>query len=375
MPTQPRIAIVCDFLTVMGGAENVVLAMHEAFPQAPIYTALYDKPTMPAFRNLNVRTTWLQRLPAPLRKTYKLFPTLAVHAFKKLDLSQFDIILTSSYLAANQVRKTHPNQVLISYCHTPARYYWSHYSEYKKAPGIHPLLDPLVRLAMPLLVPLYRKRDYQAAQHVDVFIANSTTVQARIRQYYHKPSIIVHPPVDVARFSPARERGAHYVTSGRQLAYKHHDIAVRACSQLGVPLIVFGNGPMHEKLVAMAGPTIEFRTDRHSNASDTELEACLNTARGFIFPAEEDFGIVSVEALAAGAPVIGFSKGGTTDIVTNSETGVLFDEQTVQATIDAITKAASLQFFPSKLNRTARRFDKSLFITKIRKIVYDNAKD
>jgi glycosyltransferase involved in cell wall biosynthesis len=139
-----------------------------------------------------------------------------------------------------------------------------------------------------------------------------------------------------------------------------------------MPLIVFGNGSEHQKLVDIAGPTIEFRTDRFGNASDAELEQTLNSARGFIFPAEEDFGIVSVEALAAGAPVIGYARGGTTDIVTDGETGVLFRQQTVDAVAKAIARAGTIQFFPSKLNRTAKRFDKTLFITKIRKVVHDN---
>lgn len=367
--THPKIAIVCDFLTVMGGAENVVLAMHKAFPDAPIYTAIYDEDSMPAFKHLDVRTTWLQKIPKSLRQSYKLFPTLAVSGFRRLDLSDYDIILTSSYLVSNQVRKTRPNQVLISYCHTPARYYWSHYNQYKKNPGISKLLDPLIRIAIPLLVPHYRKLDYEASQKVDVYIANSSETQKRIRKFYNKPSTVIHPPVDVSRFTPTRDRGNHYVTSGRQLAYKHHDIAVAACTRLGVPLIVFGVGPMHDQLVDMAGPTIEFRTERYGNASDSELEKALNTAKGFIFPAEEDFGIVSVEALAAGTPVIGYKQGGTSDIVTDGETGILFNNQSVDDVVAAITRAESIQFFPSKLNRTAKRFDKGMFITKIRKVV------
>ena len=372
MAKNPRIAIVCDFLTVMGGAENVVLAMHEAFPDAPIYTALYNPQKVPAFDGLDIRTTKLQRLPKRLRASYKLFPTLVVKAFRDLDLSEFDIILTSSYLAANQVRKTRKSQQIISYCHTPARYYWSHYKQYKRNPGFGKL-NPLVRLAIPLLVPRQRKLDLEAAKNVDLFIANSTETKERIATYYKRKSIVVHPPVDVSRFTPSRERGNHYVTVGRQIPYKHHDLVVKACTKLGIPLIVFGNGSEHDRLVKLAGPTIDFRTDRLDDASDEELEKKLNTARGFIFPAEEDFGIVSVEALAAGAPVIGYARGGTRDIVTNGETGVLFEHQTVDAIIAAIQRAETIQWLPSKLNRTARRFDKTLFITKLRKIVRDTA--
>lgn len=370
---QPKIAITCDFLTTMGGAENVVLALHEAFPDAPIYTAVYDEAKMPAFKGLDIRTSRLQNLPNWLRKSHKLLPTLAVKAMRRLDLSDYDIIVASTYLHGHQVTKTRDDQTLIAYCHTPPRYYWSHYKEYLRNPG-YGKLNWLVRLAMPLLVPHQRRLDLEAAKKVDTYIANSTETQARIKQYYGRSSTVVHPPVDTRRFSPDRKRGEHYVTSGRQLPYKRHDLAVAAATISRVPLIVFGKGPMHEQLVKMAGPTVEFRTDRFGDASDAELEKALNTAKGFIFAAEEDFGIVTVEALAAGAPVIGYNRGGTTDIVTNDQTGVLFEDQSIEEVVFAIRKAETIKFFPSKLARTAKRFDKGLFVTKIKKIVNDNNK-
>lgn len=367
----PRIAIVCDFLTTMGGAENVVLAMHEAFPDAPIYTAMYNPDKVPAFHKLDIRTSKLQKLPKKLRNYHKLFPTMAVKAMRELDLSEFDIILTSSYLHGHQVTKSRPEQIIINYCHTPPRYYWSHYDEYRRDPG-YGKLNPLVRALMPLMVPRQRKLDLEAVKNVDVFIANSTETQKRIAAYYGRKSTVIHPPVETTRFTPARERGEHYVTIGRQLPYKRYDLAVGAATKLGKKLIVFGNGPAHEKLVHIAGPTIEFRTDRFGDASDSEYEKALNNARGFIYPAEEDFGIVSVEALAAGTPVIGLARGGTTDIVTSPEVGVLFNHQTVDDVARAIEIAEQQTYFPSKLNRTAKRFDKSLFLTKLRKIVHDN---
>ena len=368
---QPKIAIVCDFLTTMGGAENVVLAMHDAFPNAPIYTAIYNKEKMPAFHSLDIRPSRLQKLPKKLRHYHKLFPTVAVKAMRALDLSEFDIILTSSYLHGHQVTKTRPDQVIINYCHTPPRYYWSHYDEYRKDPG-YGKLNPIVRSLMPLLVPRQRKLDLEAIKQVDVILANSNETKQRIEKYYHRSSTVVHPPVNVKRFTPQRERGDYYVTIGRQLPYKRYDLAVAAATKLNKKLIVFGNGPAHSALTKLAGPTIEFRTNRYGDASDAEYEKLLNAARGFIYPAEEDFGIVSVEALAAGAPVIGLARGGTTDIVTSPEVGVLFDHQTVDDVARAIQRAETVTFFPSKLNRTARRFDASLFLTKIRKIVADH---
>lgn len=372
MNRQPRIAIVCDFLATMGGAENVVLALHRIFPDAPIYTAIYNPEKVPAFDGLDIRTSSLQKLPNWLRKYNKLFPTMAVKAMRKLDLSEFDIIITSSYLHGHQVTKTRPNQVVINYCHTPPRYYWSHYEEYLKDPG-YGKLNPLVRFLMPLLVPRQRKLDLEAAKQVDVFIANSTETQRRIKQFYNRPATVVHPPVSTNRFTPSKERGDHYVTIGRQLPYKRYDLAVAAATKLGKKLLVFGSGPAHSTLEKLAGPTIEFRTNRFGDASDAEYEKAITTARGFIYAAEEDFGIVTVEALAAGTPVIGFGKAGTLDIVQDGESGVLFTEQTVDAVAEAINKREQLTFHPSDLQRKAKRFDEGLFATKIRKIVGDVA--
>lgn len=368
----PKIAIVSEFLTVMGGAENVVLALHEAFPSAAVFTAIYDEDrALPKFKKMDIRTTWLQKFPKKLRNMHKLFPILQVKAFRDLDLSEFDIIITSSYLNANQVQKTRPGQVLISYCHTPARYYWSHYEAYKKEPG-YGRLDPLIRLLIPILVPRQRKLDYEAAQKVDVFIANSSETQRRIKKYYGKPSVVIHPPVDIARFEPSRTRGDYYVTMGRQLPYKRYDLVIAACTKLNIPLKVFGNGPYHKQLVKIAGPSVSFYTDRFRDASDENLEEALNSSKGFIYATEEDFGIVQVEALAAGAPVITYGKAGALDIIQDMESGVLFYQQTPGAIIDAIKRAEQIDFLPAMLNRKARRFDKSLFLTKIKKVVGDN---
>jgi glycosyltransferase involved in cell wall biosynthesis len=367
----PKIAIVADWLTNMGGAENVILALHEAFPNAPIYTSTFTPETMPLFKNLDIRTTSLQNLPGPLRKLHKFFPMLRVKAFQDLDLSEFDIIISSSSAESKQVRKTRDDQVHICYCHTPIRYYWSHYEEYKKDPGFGSL-NWLVRLAMPIMVPSLKKADYDAAQNVDVFIANSIEVQKRIKTYYNKPSTVIYPPVDVDRFDPARERANYYVALGRQVPYKRIDLAVAAATKLNLPLKVYGNGSEHQRLMEMAGPTVTFYSDRFGNASDDEVTKALNSAKGYIFPAEEDFGIVQVEALAAGAPVIAYGKGGTLDIIQDGESGMLFHEQTVDAVANAIKKAEQITFLPGTLRRKAKRFDKGLFLTKIRKVVSDS---
>ena len=354
----------------MGGAERVVLAMHEAFPDAPIYTSVYEPAKLPLFDGLDVRTTKLQNWPKPLRRLHKFFPMFRVRAFRDLDLSEFDIILSSSSAEAKQVRKTRDDQVHICYCHTPIRYYWSHYAEYKRDPGFG-RLNWLVRLAMPFIVPPLKRADYQAAQDVDVFVANSTEVQKRIREYYGKSSVVIHPPVDAERFTklskPLAKRSG-YVALGRQVPYKRIDLAVAACTSLKLPLTVIGSGSEHDRLVAMAGPTVEFVTD----ATDEAVAAYLASARGFIFPTEEDFGIVQVEALAAGTPVIAYASGGSEDIVKDGEGGITFDAQDSISLQNALMRAEKSSFDPAKLQRIAKRFHRSLFVTKIRKIVTDH---
>lgn len=370
---KPRIAIVHDWLTNMGGAENTVLALAEAFPDAPIYTSTYEPSKMSKdFHKLDIRTTKLQKLPKKLRALHKFFPMLRVKAFRDLDLSEYDIIISSSSAESKQVRKTRPGQIHICYCHTPIRYYWSHYNEYKKDPGFGKL-NWLIRLAIPIMVPPMRKADLQSIDGVDVFVANSSETQKRIKQYYGRQATVVHPPVDTKRFSPKKQRGDHYVALGRQVPYKRIDLAVAAATKLNLPLKVFGNGSEHARLEEMAGPSVEFYADRFGNASDEAVEEALNTAKGYIFPAEEDFGIVQVEALAAGAPVVGYGRGGTLDIVQDGETGVLFHEQSVEAVADALQKAEKTTFRPALLAMRAKRFDKSLFINKMRKIVESNS--
>ncbi len=365
---EPKVAIVHDWLTNRGGAERVVLAFHQAFPKAPIYTSVYTPETLDWFDGLDVRTTYLQNLPKRFRNLHKLFPMLRVKAFQKLDLSEYDIILSSCSAESKQVKKTRPNQIHICYCHTPIRYYWSHYDEYRRNPGFGKL-NWLIRMAMPLFVPPLKKADYQAAQEIDLFIANSNEIKSRIEKYYKKPAIVLNPPVDVKRFNPAPlpKRGNFYMAYSRQIPYKRIDLAVAAANELRIPLKVFGTGSEHQKLVDMAGPTVQFFPDDTVAVTDA-----FNHARGYIFPAMEDFGIVQVEAMAGGAPVISYGKGGALDIIKDGETGILFEDQTVKSLVNAIKRAEKTEFNPMLINMRAKRFDVGLFVTKIKKIVADS---
>ncbi len=364
----PKIALVTDWLTNMGGAELVLLDIHQLFPKAPIYTSVYDADKMPAFSKVDVRTTELQNsLPKSLRFKHALWPTYRAKAFRKLDLSEFDIIISTSSAEAKAVRKTRPGQIHIAYIHTPIRYYWSHYEEFRKEFNFGKL-TPLIRPFIPALVKQQRKLDLESTKDIDVFIANSAVTQERIKKYYGKPSTVIHPGVDVNRFTPPpKGHREGYVMWGRHVPYKRFDIAIEACNLLEEPLTIIGSGPDTERLKKLAGPTITFT----GRISDEDLVKKAQSAKAFLFPNEEDFGISAVEALAAGTPVIAYAKGGALDIVQDGETGVLFKHQTVDSLVAAIKKADKLDFLPATLHRKAKRFDKSLFATKMRKVVED----
>ena len=372
----PKVAIVHDWLTNMGGAEPLVLEIHKLFPNAPIYTSVYDAKNMPAFKGIDVRTTNLQtKLPAKLRFKHVLWPTVRAKAFRELDLSEFDIIISSSSAEAKAVRKTRKGQVHIAYIHTPIRYYWSHYQEFKKEFSFGPL-TPFIRPVIPFFVKKMRKLDLESTKDIDVFIANSTVTQQRIKQYYNKPSTVIYPPVEVAKFAPKpKGERSGYIVWGRHVPYKRFDLAIQAANQLGVQLTIASTGPDTERLKSLAGPTVKFV----GRISDDELVKLAQKSKAFLFPNEEDFGISAVEALAAGTPVIAYKKGGALDIVQDGETGVFFEYQTVESLVGAIERFEAMQkenpnaFLPATLHRKAKRFDKGFFATKMRKIVEDHS--
>lgn len=368
MPKKPKVVIVCDWLTIMGGAELVTLQLQKLFPGSPIYTSVYDKQKMKQFNHLNVYTTNLEKtLPKKLRYKHQLWPTLRPKAFKNLDLSEFDIIISASSAEAKNVKKTRPDQIHVAYIHTPIRYYWSHYKEFKNEFTFGPL-TPFIRPFIPMLVKKMRARDLESIPGVDVFIANSTITQTRIKKYYDRPSLVVHPPVNIERWTPPpKTKREGYIIWGRHVPYKRFDLAIEAANREGFKLTIVGSGPDTERLKKLAGPTVEFT----GRISDQELESRAHHAKAFLFPNEEDFGIAAVEALAAGMPVIAYAKGGALDIVQDGETGVLFYEQTADALIEAIKKSEEMSFLPATMHRKSKRFADTLFDNKIRKIVAD----
>jgi glycosyltransferase involved in cell wall biosynthesis len=358
----PRVAIVHDHLAQAGGAERVALALHRAFPGAPIFTAVYDADaTYPEFRAADVRTSFLQRW-ARRTKIFRLAFPFYPAAFEHFDLGGFDVVVSSSSGFAKGVI-TGPETCHICYCHTPARFAWR-YHEYVTQGGF----GRGTRRVLPGLVHYVRLWDAVSAQRVDHFVANSRNVARRIRKFYGRPSEVVYPPVDVGRFRVAAEGppGDYYLVVSRLLGYKRVDLAVEAMNRLRRPLKVVGVGPDAARLRRMSGPTVEWLGRLPDDAVADLLAGC----RAFLFCGEEDFGIAPLEATASGRPVIAFGAGGALESVLENETGVFFREPTPEALCEAIERMDTLPpFDPQRLQAHARSFDVSVFQERMRAIV------
>jgi glycosyltransferase involved in cell wall biosynthesis len=251
---------------------------------------------------------------------------------------------------------TKPETCHICYCHTPTRYYWSHYQEYLKRNHFG-LLDPIFKMVMPGMVSKLRLWDRRAADRVDYFIANSGYVKNRIAKYYLRDSEVVHPPVETSRFQPATETGDYFLVVGRQIPYKRTDLAVEAFNQLGLPLWIIGDGPELKNLASFAKPNIHFL----GRMSDSEVAQAMSRAQALIFPQEEDFGIVPLEMQSAGRPVIAYGSGGAKETVIDGVTGLFFHEQTVPALIDAVERFREMEFDSQAIVEHAMRFDTKIF--------------
>ncbi len=359
-----KVAIVHDWLTNLAGSERVALVMSRAFPDAPIYTSVFNEDRVPHFAGLDVRTSFLQRWPLA-RRRHQLFTLLRERAFRSFDLSDYDVIVSSSSAESKAVVPA-PGAVHLSYIHTPTRYYWSHYDEYLARPGLG-ALDPLVKRALPRLVSGLRERDFAAAQRPDVLLASCRVVQDRIRTYYRRESTILNPPVDVSRFTVAPTGpGDFYLVMARLEPYKRIGVAVEAATRLGRRLVVAGDGADEAALRKMAGPTVEF-VGRLSD--DREIVALYHSCRALILPAEEDFGITPLEAMACGRPVIAFRRGGATETVADGRTGVFFDPQTPESLARAIERFEGMTFDPEAIRTHALGFSDDRFVEELRALV------
>jgi glycosyltransferase involved in cell wall biosynthesis len=354
LKTAPRIAIVHDWMVSPGGAEKVVLELHKLWPEAPIYTAAYSPEKFPEFAEADVRTTWLNHIGLAKRK-HQLFSLPRAWAFKSLNLSDYDIVISSSSAESKYVR-TGPKTLHICYCYTPIRYYWSDYNWYRQHPPFGPL-NGLAKILLPGLIGPLRRMDYQAAQKVDCFIGISKAVQARIQRYYHRDSELIYPPVRTDIIKPSTHQGSYFLILGRQVAYKRLDLAVDAFNELGLPLKVAGSG---EELTVQQ-PRSKANIEYLGRVSDEELPALYAGAKGFVFPAEEDFGIAPVEAMAAGRPVIAYGVGGAAETVVDGKTGIFFHNQTPEALIEAIKRFETMTFDHTAIRRQAEKFSEAAF--------------
>lgn len=363
-----KVAIVCDWLTGIGGAERVVLELHKMYPDAPIYTSQYDLRKIDWFNDADVRTGWLQKLPTSLKK---FLPVLRAWYFSHLNLSAYDLVISSSGAEAKAV-KTGPNTTYVCYMHAPTHYYWSRYDDYLAHPGFG-LLDPLARLGLRLLAGPMRRWDRKAARRPDYIIANSNFTKDQIKKYYGRDSFTIFPPVDIERFkilnkSSISRKG--FLAAGRQTPYKRIDLAVAACTHLGLPLTVVGHGPDHHKLVKMAGPSINFVT----GATDQQIVKYFHSAEAFIFPGVDDFGIVAVEALAAGTPVIAYKAGGALDYVQEGKTGMFFSEQTTERLADVLRHFKATDFKSEFVAKSAGEFSPEQFHRQMTLFINDKLK-
>ncbi|MEE8638196.1 MAG: glycosyltransferase [Candidatus Margulisiibacteriota bacterium] len=359
-----KIAIVHDYLNQFGGAERVISALHEAFPLDPIYTSIFDEKRMPdIFQRMDIRTSFMQKFPfiSSLFKYYLLFYPLA---FESFDLSEYDLILSSSSAWAKGVKKR-DGQLHICYCHTPMRFVWR-YEDYVKRESIPSFLKNL----LPLLLDPIKKWDLQTAQAVDFFIANSRTVAERIEKTYGRESVIINPPVECDFFKPSALDHDYFLVVSRLNPYKRIDVVVEAFNKLDLPLKIIGDGPGRSDLQRMAGPNIEFL----GRLLDQDLAKHMAECRALVFPGEEDFGIVPLEAMSAGRPVIAYKAGGAEETVMDGETGMFFEKQTADSLIQAIKRFQFRTFNKNKIREHALKFDKERFKREIMNFIKEKTK-
>lgn len=351
MLNQLKIAIVCDWLTVYAGAERVLHEMHQLFPNAPIYTTLYKPGTCSLFKNADVRESGLKFIPGA-RRFHRLFLPFMPGVFERIDLSEYDLVISSSHSAAKGVI-TKPETLHVSYCHSPMRYVWDHSHEYQSEFKSFKYLKWFYR---PILHRI-RLWDRVAADRVDHYLANSKYIGQRIKKYYDRDSDVLYPPVDLSLFKVKKDPGSYFLAVGRLIPYKRFDLAVEACKKMKLPLKVVGVGPELNRLKKMAGTDTEFM----GKVSDEELRSLYQGAKALIFPQREDFGIVPLEAMACGTPVLAFGHGGALETVKDGVSGLFFYEQTQDSLLAAIKKFEKCKWDAKLVAETVEGFSTARF--------------
>lgn len=333
------------------GGEKVLDAVLELFPTANIYTLFLDSRSLSDIvRRHPIKTSWLQRIPGITRHYRKLLPLMPL-AIESLRLTDYDLVISTSHCVAKGILAP-PSARHLCYCLTPARYAWSLTEEY--------LPHPLARAVFQPFLHRFRQWDFVAAQRVDQFAAISTSIEERIRRYYRRDSVVIHPFADLQRFQwIGGDRSDFYLVASALVPYKRVDLAIQACRALDRRLIIVGAGPEEKRLRTIADDGVEFA----GSVNDETLRDLYSNARALLFPGEEDFGIVPVEAMACGTPVIAYGKGGALDTIVDNQTGLFFWEPTVEALVQAVSQFESQSgiFGRDMCRRQALRFSKEKF--------------
>ena len=352
-----QVALVHDFLLDVRGAERVFLALCDLFPQADLFTAVYDEHgTEGRFAARRPTTSFLQRV-HPDSRTFRALLPLYPYAMEALDLRGYDLVISSSSAWAHGVIAD-ADAVHVCYCHNPFRYAWN------AREATLAKYDPLRRAALGVVFQRGRQWDWIAAQRVDLYAANSETTRKRVKRYFGREATVLYPPVETERFAPGPV-GDDFVVLSELMPHKRIDLAIAAFNELRLPLTVIGNGPDARRLRRMAGPTIRFT----GRVSDAEAAALLSSARALVVTATEEFGIAAVEAQAAGRPVIALREGGVRETVVEGETGVFFERPEPAALAAAVRGFEPAAFDPRACVATARRFDVDHFRHGLRALV------
>ena len=362
-----RVALVHDYLNQYGGAERVLEAFCEMFPDAPIYTLVYDaKATGLAFEGRDIRTSFLQRIPMAASR-HRYFPVFMPYAVEQFDLSEYDVVISDSGSYAKGII-TKPATLHISYCHTPHRYAWD---------NSHKLIEEFgyprfIKAFGPFFMTYVRMWDVDASKRVDHFLANSEFVKKRIAKYYNADAQVIYPPVNVDRFYIGEPQD-YFLMVGRMVPYKKFDIAIRAFNKLGLPLKIIGDGPERGALGKLARSTSSGQARSNIEfmglVSEPRLPGFYAHAQALIFPQEEDFGVVAAESLASGRPVVAYRAGGALEIVKEGESGIFFDEQTEESLTSAVLKFQEMTFNASKIREYAMKFSRDRFKKEISEFI------
>ncbi|PJE60077.1 MAG: glycosyltransferase family 4 protein [Candidatus Portnoybacteria bacterium CG10_big_fil_rev_8_21_14_0_10_44_7] len=352
-----KVALVHDYLTQYGGGERVLEAFTKIWPQAPIYTLIYDaQKTGHAFVGKKIYTSFLQKWPLS-KSHHRLFSALMPLGIEQFDFAGYDVVLSDSASYAKGVI-TRPDTLHLCYCHTPIRYAWDDSHRYIKNFGY----NWLVRALVPPLINYIRLWDEAAAQRPDHYAANSHYVARRIKKYYRQEALVINPPIKTDVFRSNNGQQDYFLAVGRFLPYKRFDLVIAAFNSLGLPLKIIGSGPQARYLRQMARPNIEFV----GLVSDQRLRDYYAGCRALIFPQEEDFGIVACEAMAAGRPVVAYRAGGALEIIQEGRTGVFFDRQETDSLVAAVKKCRQINFDRHYIRQQVLGLDEKVFQAKIK---------